>query len=1022
MGSANGRLLSESKLMMSQLDVTATSASVDQFSLWNIKLLETFFSGAGQGDEVWLQIDSAELDLIGPELGGDEGFLKAVRTGPVWMSPKRGALDHPYQTELVVRLTALVRQRLYPADKPGNYVDPGTLSPAYQGCKAPTYLPYLAALVRSSALYKEGYYKHLRKALALPEHWNSTQLAQLDPAWYDLGSWTTETKGRFGRFVPRTLGGHAHVGLPRAQCFLSRQDREEIGSVFELAGLRRGQVWSRQVESDVLAYASEGLSKSFRDAVGYKELRGPIQANLKALFEEWDGPLPASALRSAGKDQSEEVIGGIVELALVPGEPGLNWQVHWRVPPFREGSEVVLLRGLDQWRAPAWGTERCTTVPDANDISSAASRAALLDSAAHDVLFDARLEEEGSEAEDLGKFALARADLRVLVWGVDYATQREELQEHPLPKYGCAYLLATPRFAQRLLSWLGEVEHQLVGTSGLPPSWVMACVNNCGGLSKAKIDALPGIVPSDGTSRILAIVGGRSVRRASKRQYLSYDLPSLELDAPPGTILRADAMVDLAETASFQEGRKPGVRRFRVSLRDTTQKSFRIAAFEGIRELASVTLRVASDNGQHISLGREFSLDRQGHPQGTGAGLRGSLAGDVLEAKATALVLPPVEVDLLGDKLHPLGVLKMDSNPATLFLDSLARHGSMAWGTAKEQMARLLARVGGTMQADKVLLDLRCRGHLEIATNSRGHFTRIHAVHPAIYALPMSRAGVAVHTILGSLSRSQWRALYEKVGVGAIHQPASATGLLPAWRIVGCTPADIERIAATCNMHSLDAQALCVATWAATCDEVRVDVEQGAVESVGALEHHPQRFHPGTGCFHTMEHLAPCSDCDLFRMDDRDIEGGRVYVLATRQEGRSRYGFIRDSRWGIWIAMHAFARWVKQHHCINDACPWPLPYSARARVLFLPARMSLPVVLERALVLCSGMAPEVVQTTERIVDGRCVIVRQADGKSIAAVSQVYNGMAAGKWLLYRSVPPEVAQMIASKLGASLATT
>lgn len=1006
---------------MSPLDVPTSLVSVDQFSLWNIKLLETFFSCAGQGDEVWLQIDSAELDLIGPELGGDEGFLKAVRMGPGWMPSRRGVADNTYQTELVPKLLALIRQRLYPADKPRQYVDPGTLSPVYRGCKAPTYLPYLAALVRSSALYKEGYYKHLRDALALPEHWNSAQLAQLDPAWDDLASWTTETKGRFGRFVARKLGGHAHVGLPRAQCFLSRQDREQIGNIFELAGLMRGQVWSTHVEREVIAYASDALSKSFRDAVGYKELRDPIRSNLKALFEEWDGPSSVSIHAGVGKDVREGQIAGNLELALVPSDVNTNWQINWRVPPFREGSEVVLLLGQAEWRAPAWGTERCTTTIDSSEISVTASRAALFDTAVRDVLFDARLEEEGSEAEKLGRFALPKADLRVLTWGVDYATQREELQEHPLPRYGCAYLLATSRVAQRLLSWLVAVEHQIIDTSGLPTGWILACVTNCGGLSEEKIDALPGIVPSNGVHRVLAVVGGRSVRRASKRQYLSYDLPSLELDAPSGTVLRADAMVDLEETGSFHKGRKPGVRRFRVSLRETTQKSFRILAFEGPRELASVTLRVASDSGQLFALDREFSLDEQGHPQGTGAGLRGSLAGYAIEENAPTFEAIPAEIDKLGDKLHALSVLKIDSNPATLFLDSLARNGSMAWGTAKEQLVRLLARDGANARADQVLLDLRCRGHLEIETNSRGHFTRVHAVQPAIYKLPMLRDGLTVYAILGSLSRSQWRSLYEGVRAGSIYQSAAGSGLLPAWRIIGCTPAEIERVATLCNLQALMSQALCIATWAATCDEVRIDVEHGAVESVGALEHNPQRFHPGTGCFRAVDRLTPRSDCDLFRMDDRDIESGRVYVLATRKGGKSCYGFIRDSRWGIWIAMDAFARWVRVEYCIDDASPWPIPYSTREHVLILPARMSLPVVLERALVLCSGMSPEVVQATGRKADGRCVIVRQTDGKSIAAVSPVYNDMSAGRWLLYRCVPRPVAEMIASKLGATLAT-
>jgi hypothetical protein len=111
---------------------------------------------------------------------------------------------------------------------------------------------------------------------------------------------------------------------------------------------------------------------------------------------------------------------------------------------------------------------------------------------------------------------------------------------------------------------------------------------------------------------------------------------------------------------------------------------------------------------------------------------------------------------------------------------------------------------------------------------------------------------------------------------------------------------------------------------------------------------------------------------------------------------------------------------LKEAFLIDDACPWPIPYSNKDRTLMVPAHISLPVVLERALVLCSGQAPYIVATTSHIVDGHCVVARESDGKHIAVVSRVYNDMADRKWLLYRAVPSEVATIVASKLGASLA--
>ena len=1007
---------------MSPLDVSAPAPHLDLFSLWNAKLLDTFFSCASPGDEVWLQIDSAELDLIGPELGGDEGFLNAVRSGPSWPFIRNGRLVRGNSADLVHRLQALVRQRLFPADKPRDYIDPGVFNPVYLGCKAPTYLPFLAALVRSSALYKKGYYEHLRKALELPDSWNSSHLAQLDGAWDDLQKWTRETNGRFGRFVPRKLGGYAHVGLPRAQCLMSRQDREESSRIFELAGLRSGQAWSRQVAHDVISYASEELSASFRDALSYKELRGPIEANLRSLFEEWDGTASAPSHRSDSPNELETSVCGQIELALSLPDGTGQWQAHWRVPPFREGSDVFLEREGIRWKAQVWGNERCSTLPDSHPCTITASHVVLAESALQDVYFQARLEEEGAEPVSLGRFVFPKAELRTLAWGFDYATQREELQECPLPRYGCAYLLATQRVAQRLFKWLQQVEHQVVKVDCLPVGWVLACVNDCSTLTEAQIDALPGAVGTNSALRPLAIVGGRSVTRASKRQYLSYDLPSLELDAPLGTTLRTSAALGLEELSSVIPDRKPGVRRFRMFLLDSTQKSFQITATNGNRELASITLRIAPDGGEQVTLGGHFSLDPQGHPQRTLSGLHGGLDEDA-SIGSSGFVNPLLATkESLGTPLHPLSILKIDSNPAVLFLDSLAKRGTLAYGTAKDQLTRLLFGCGESMQPDKVLLDLRCRGHIEIETSPRGHFTRIHAVRPALYQLPLITGGRQVYAVLGSLTRQQWRSLVTQVGLTSIYQLDPIPALLPTWRILTGATTDADRIGAACGMASLPTQSMQIATWAANSDDVRIQIEHGAVESIGALEHNPQRLHPGKGYFIGVDSLAPRSACDLFRMDDRDIIRGRVYVLATRKENVARYGFLRDSRWGVWIALQAFAKFVKETFSIDDACPWPIPYSAKEHTLLLPARISLPVVLERALVLCSGQAPEVVEAKSRSIDQRCIIVRQSDGKSIAVVSQVYSEMADGKWLLYKSVPSEVATIVANKLGATLATS
>jgi hypothetical protein len=548
---------------------------------------------------------------------------------------------------------------------------------------------------------------------------------------------------------------------------------------------------------------------------------------------------------------------------------------------------------------------------------------------------------------------------------------------------------------------------------------MLACLTDCSKITEAQVDALPGTIAANGINRLLALVGGRSISRASKRQYLSYDLPAIELDAPPGTTLHTGPALVATEVRSQVASRQPGARRFQLSLRDTAQKSIRIAAVAGNQELARITLRIAPDSGEQVTLGRDFSLDQHGRPQPSLAGLRGTLAEPLLRPMLPHPRQLSVPEDSLGPLVHPLAVAKQASNPAVLFLDSLAQVGSMAYGTAKEQLVRLVASSGELVRPDQVLLDLRCRGHIEIETSVKGHFVRIHAVPPALHRLPLDARGRQVYAVLGTPKQQHWRSFFDHAGPDAIRCNPPGPGLLPAWRIVATDEGVIARVALAAGVPALPVQSHQIASWAATCGDARAQVEAGAVESIGALEHHPQRFHPGSGCFKDSSSLALQSGCDLFRLDDRDIVGARVYVLATRKDRGTGYGFVRDSRWGVWIALRAFGSFVKEACSIDDACPWPFPYSAKDQTVYLPARISLPVVLERALVLCSGQGPDVVEADGHCVAGKLVVVGRQDGKWLVATSRVYEAMAAGRWLAYRSVPVEVATIVAEKLGAAL---
>lgn len=151
---------------------------MDAFNQWNLRLLESFFSGASKEEEVFLRVDRDLLDQIGQDIGGDNGFLQAVRRGPCWLNR---------QTPMDNLVRSLVEQRTNRIQRPWGYKDPGELNETYHGLNAPTYLPYLAALVRNVAEDQpDGYYNRLTTDLQLEPAFNTQAMARLEPAWHDL--------------------------------------------------------------------------------------------------------------------------------------------------------------------------------------------------------------------------------------------------------------------------------------------------------------------------------------------------------------------------------------------------------------------------------------------------------------------------------------------------------------------------------------------------------------------------------------------------------------------------------------------------------------------------------------------------------------------------------------------------------------------------------------------------------------------------------------------------------------------
>ncbi len=1032
--------------LLDKLSCARNRPIAGRFSAWNLRLLNSFFSEASEGEEVFLRVDKDVLDEIGQDLGGDAGFVRAVRSGPLWLTPS---------ASLVERVLALERQRarvaklqpdvtnagpLAAAAGVQGYVDPGELDPRYRAHAAPAYLPYLAMLVRIAAAdASKGFYKNLRETLGLTEQFGPPNMARLEAAWIDLQRWTAECHGRFGFFKLRRLGGYVHIGVPQSQSIVKPGDVQRMPLVFNRAEIRPDRELDgtdiARVLGEARAEASAGtfFSTSFQSALKTPAFDVPISSILRAIYEDWDGTLPDKRSQAATENETSTSRGVGLCLSLVQDDP-LEFDIHWSLPAIHDSGSFELRHADEAWSGTYLGADGGLT--KAGDAAQPEAWRLAENSFSDHVVLEL-VSQLGDETEEIiEEVTLAKHLLWIMVPGTGGPHGRPWLKERELPGYGTAFLLAPPGNVDRLQGYLERLQpdHDIVEAEGLPQGWMLVRLNECSELTDDQ-RTLPDGAEVHRTPRLIRFVGGRSVRRGYGHMYLPYDLPDVEFDAPAKAVLKFPDGVGVAEDqpglgdSAEASPMSQSVRRYKLKLLRSGSASYKFEALlDGEVIGRPAVLRISGTDGDLVESGQDFSLDSLGGAQPSSEGLSGLLPDwTVFE------LVGREQEDFAAVDARDLGT-RIDGSRSSFgveenFLDALAQSGAGAMdaGVARRLLGRLLADAGREDNPTFVLMELRSRGHLEIATNLKGQMARVHAVKPTIYQLPAEDAGCAIYGILGTLRLVHWEAL--------------ASGG-PGWRAClrrgGRERFDALRLLEETHRAmqfacSADGElgrrgfrlanfpALAIAKWCEGLEVVRQAALQNPMESIGRAADAAMRFHAGKGLFSAKPARLPH---ELWKTLDLDTGLGQVHYLVENEQRTNelRHSFMRDSRWGVWIALDAFARYVKEMTGWADVHPFPLSYQQSSRTIWLPARIGLPVALERALVLCAGASSEafVLQGAPAASEANSLALYRAedDGPKVQ-VSRVYEQMADGKWLAYRWVPQAVANAVAKKLGARL---
>jgi len=997
---------------------------VSLFVAWNDLLLAEFFSAASEPEDVWIRATRAELDSFGLHLGGFQGLINAVGSGAPWL---------PSLPNCSAAARILVEQRRDPLRSP-SYRDPGASNPRYAGTRAPAYLPILAlwVLAASDEQMEGGFYASVQRLLGQPFRNEAKVTEAMSQAWDDLEAWSSsECCGRFGIFHCRVLGEHRFVGIPRSQGLISRQDERNLSRLFWDARLRPGQALTDAMLASLLERGRESpfLTRPLRSAMAKPEYQPPLSALLRKLLGSWSGNRPkvvhADTDRPSEGALAKEPVEAkaVVTLVLVPSEEVPNgWDVCWSFPAMVDTPRCSFeIRGQ---RLPALlHRASASFLTGVSEHHVCQSLAALSASASVQLEVQVQLEDDsaGTCGDQCRKELIRQAPRRILAWNSIDPRFGQQLTERDIPLYGVFYVVCAPADWARTDPWLRRerISFETMEVSGLPSEWRMACIHRAERLTTEQRKYLADDPQAtDVPPARLRLVGGSRLLRGGTRLFASYDLPAVEFEAHPKALLEAPGL-QLSEVPqhSAKEGQS-GIRRFLVALPDLHRNSFDIRLVAGTAELANIRLRVADLDGEGRGEARYFSLDPLGFPRSVVEGLNGNRIGREHQDPngggwhIEQMQEVPAIAEWAGKSFAKSG--------AAQFLDTLAALGSISYGAARDQISRL----SGSINPISLLMDLRARGCLEIETDGKGHFVRIHGVAPSLYGLPATQDGLPLFGVSGTLRLAQWT-LLQANGNFMVTAAEPFAGHLPALRVAAI---DAHSVQAECSsMGFLFAQgpARDVARWAGSLRQAREAAELRGTETVSAELGHLHRLKADSARFVPVSEPRMSIDrecgAQLFRFDDPQATALQLYVLGVRRaDGTSRYSHVPDSRWGVWISQLAFAKMLKERHGRNDAFPWPIHYDPEARDLWVPARLRPPAVLERALALCSGTGPAIhFLCSGGDAGGRSPVFDSHAGRVVGAISHVYGEFFPGHWLRYSWVPAETAQQVAAQLGCVL---
>lgn len=984
----------------------------EHYNEWATALAKHFFGPHMSGKRTRLTVNREFLNEEFGYLGGFEGFISAIKSGPKW---SYFGID-PGLHEKAINTYNIWKQ-------------PQEQRP--RGCQilpndAPSYLPFLVLLclawtIDDEEAHLSGNSFYDRLGLICPDHeLDSVHLSQWRKLWEGLETWSDQLEGKYGIWKLEVVG-LANVGIPCSQTILTPCKLRRLPWLFHVTSLavaaknripNANQIKAQllQKESYTGSVLGNYLTKQVIDNTNIGAgvlnlLQEQLENPENRIYEEHTECSP-----HRGESDNEAVAVIPLRVALERSSKDNKWHIRYCLleenPPVGNAEDQnwsFIKKGIST-HGPFW---------------IALSQNLPVSVSAHHMQPDYTFQIEfEAEDEDGAKSLQLRTRKRGIRIFRNWVCQNFLFEEYDLPDSGGCYLLVHLEQKSHLATWLSEFEASggkstLFPQDGLPAYFQLIYLESLERSSQNLLSRFPEITASTTKPSYLSFSGGSRIQGAgAERLYLAYDLPTVVMESRGEVSLTATGakLIQIADNTG-NNNNLPGnhLQEFEIEIeKDTASATFEVIDSQTSNILETRTIGIT----QHLldNFDRDISEKIQFDHFGQGTDRTG-IFGYMLDSSEAPTQTQKSE---LGRYIEYEIATSVDDEETDDKRWDLLESLCLKTRITAREFRRKVESITGDWQAYYTWSDLRwlrALGHVEIERDKKGRIAYIYPVDPCAFKLPWMKGDLTYFGIAGCPTHTELELLKKNTKEldCKIYAHERGSSILPPLIV-------IEGEEDSARLCLDDAGFECPEATNGAPDAERVAYWAGSIEErcrnfywqPGYVQEPESVFNPY--CFRMLAPKRFSCPYKLYSIPDSYSNHNKWHAMmktpgANDVDDEVRHVFLTDPSWGKWLTLGRASRGIPP----NIDCPnlelTPIPYDPQQCELIVPASLRFPSILTKALLMCSGMPPRIVRPSRHFTEEGSLFLPESD--------MPYTGTC----YAFRLIPRQIAQVICSKVSA-----